>query len=170
MDELLEALVVEEFQPCLTLKEVLQDKLTASDVIDCCKGLIIYEKSSDMVRFIHFTIQKFIEINANNFLPPATHLAKTCLIFLASPEFDEPSPDNRVMPPYVPPKLKFSRFREWPPQLFPYHFAEYAAKFWAVHTRGEAESCFDIQQAFVCFFARSSKAAIVHATANVSFS
>src|SRR5271154_624078 len=74
MEELLEALVVEELEQDLTLDEGLQDKLAPSDVIDCCKSLVIYEKSSGLVRFTHFTVQEYIESKAQKILPPVTHL------------------------------------------------------------------------------------------------
>lgn len=144
MEELLEALVVEELEADLTLEGVLQDKLSPADVIECCKSLVIHEKSSGLVRFTHFTVQEYIESNAQEILPMETHLAKTCLAYLAFPEFDE---------------LKSrSELRHL---LSKYRFGRYVGMFWDDHTRGEAESSLDVQRAFVYVFGRQRKAASV---------
>lgn len=148
MEELLEALVVEELEPELTLEEVLQDKLTPSDVVECCKSLVIYEKSSGLVRFTHFTVQEFIQRNAQEILPPETRLALTCLVYLAFPEFDGPFPAYHT-----------GHTRQQLRQK--YKFIEYAAQSWKNHTKGEAESCPEVQRAFLYAFGRPDKANVL---------
>jgi len=64
MDELLEALVVEEGDQGLEQDYMLD----AAAVIECCKSLVLYEESSGLVRFAHETVQTFIARNIPNLL------------------------------------------------------------------------------------------------------
>ena len=57
MDELLEALVVEDGDQDLQRDDMLQP----TDVIECCKSLVVHEISTGLVRFPHYTVQEFIE-------------------------------------------------------------------------------------------------------------
>lgn len=136
MDELLEALVVEELELDTRLGDVLQDKLTPTDVIECCKSLVIHEKSSGLVRFSHFTVREFIKSNAKEMLPSPTHLAQTCLAYLAFPEFDR----------YCHSLGAIQQRQE------KYRFTRYAARFWADHVRGDPENIFDVQYMFFLDF------------------
>src|SRR5947207_7640783 len=97
MNELLEALVSEEVAPGSTLEESLQCMLSPFDVIECCKSLVIYEKSSGLVRFVHFTVQEFLNTHSPADFPAPTHLAKACLAYLAFPEVNEPCPDKSAI-------------------------------------------------------------------------
>lgn len=147
MDELLEALVVEEveldeIESGLRLEDVLPDVLKPYPVIDCCKSLIIYEESSQLVRFTHFTVQEYITDHLQSCLPSVTHLSKTCLTYLAFPEFEEISfPDDE----YVERRLKN------------YKFNRYAARYWAIHMKGESEDCPDSQKAMRLAFGQDGK-------------
>ena len=127
MNELLEALVTEVVLPNTTLEEALQCLLSPSDIIECCKSLVIYEESSGLVRFAHFTVQEFLNSHAPADFPPQTHLAKTCLAYLAFPEFDEPSPIKSVLQD----------------RLEKYEFSQYAAQYWGRHSQGDAEIKFE---------------------------
>lgn len=141
MEQLLEALVVEELELNLSLDDALQDKLTPFDVIECCKSLVLHEISSDLVRFSHFTVQEFIDKHAEEILPPVTHIARACLAYLDSPEFNLLGLDRITL-------------RE---KLLAYKFSSYASQFWADHIRGEAESCPVVQLAFVSVFGSREK-------------
>lgn len=139
MNMLLEALAVEEFDVTTTLVEVLRDNmLTPSDVIECCKSLVICDKSNGAVRFVHFTVQEFIEKYHSQDLPAVNHLAKTCLAYLSLPEFDEPDPNEFYCTRYN--------------CTAKYEFSSYAFRYWHIHTKGEVESCLDVQRAFLYVF------------------
>lgn len=128
MEALLEALVVEEGD-----RELQRDyMLKPTDVIDCCKSLVIHEISSGFVRFTHYTVEEFIGTIKPRLLP-IIDLAKTCLNYLAISVFDEPYYDL----------LAFLKRAEQ------YKFSSYAAKYWGFYTSGEPEKSYDIQRAVV---------------------
>ena len=78
MDELLEVIVVEDGNQDLETESLIEP----SDVIQCCKSLVLYEESSGIVRFTHETVNDYIKDNID-ILPPVTNLTKTCLSYLA---------------------------------------------------------------------------------------
>jgi ankyrin repeat protein len=135
MDELLEALVVEEGDQDLERESMLD----ASAVVECCKSLVLYEESSGLVRFTHETVQEFVAKNIPNLLQTSV-LAKTCLTYLAFYEFDKPCPEAELL------KKRLERYR----------FLRYAARYWAFHTR-EAEQCRGVQEAILSCLAGESK-------------
>jgi hypothetical protein len=151
MTELLQALILEDVEPDITLDELLLDMLTAADIIECCKSLVVYEESSGLVRFAHFTVHQYITEHASDRLPPATHLAKSCLTCLAIPAFDACS---HLPLPYKP----FVKFR----------FYSYAYSHWAQHTVGEAESLPGIQRVFLMLYHEPHT--LLHVTAILGFS
>lgn len=130
MGELLEALVVEDSEPEDQLDDILKQMIAPIDVIDSCKSLVQYEKSSGLVRFSHDTVQEFIADHIEG-LPPPLHLAKSCLDYLTLDNFDEVHRNSRP-------------------------FRQYAAQFWDVHTR-EAEESHDVQQAALRFLMTPGK-------------
>jgi hypothetical protein len=93
MDELREALVVEEGDHHLE-RDFMVD---SDDVLNVCKGLIEFDASSGLVRFAHFTMEEYIKGNLQDFLPPAVHLAKTCLTYLTMDDFDRPCTDEKSL-------------------------------------------------------------------------
>src|ERR1700737_4476296 len=125
MGELLEALVVEDGDEDLDRDCMLQP----SQVIDCCKSLVVYDKSTELVRFVHYTVQEYIARKVHQELPPATKLALTCLTYLSFQTFS---------------KLEFRSI-----SVSYYQFGKYAAQFWGSHTRGEAERLPQVQQSVV---------------------
>src|SRR5436190_579279 len=54
MNELLEALAVEEFELNQRLDDILHDMLSPRDVIECCKSLVGYDEPSGLISFTHF--------------------------------------------------------------------------------------------------------------------
>jgi hypothetical protein len=123
MDELREALVVEDTEPDITLEELLEDRLSSSDIIECCKSLVIHEDSSGLVRFTHFTAYQFVADHASSRLPPASHLANSCLTYFSS---------HAIM------CLKGRS-----------SFSAYAIEHWEQHTAGDAEGLPSIQRKFL---------------------
>lgn len=131
MDELREALVAEDAEADITLEELLEDRLSSSDIIECCKSLVIHEDSSGLVRFTHFTAYQFIADHASSRLPPASHLANSCLTYFSSHS------------PLVSSALSQSRF------------VSYAIQHWEKHIAGEAEDLPSIQRKFILGFGSS---------------
>jgi len=137
MIELLEALVVEDGDRSLQREEML----TPSEVIACCKSLVIYDDTNGLVRFAHYTVKEFIEVRLQQELPPASDLAKTCLTYLAFDEFETPCTDDKSLQDRI--------------QQF--DFSRYAAQFWASHVKGDAERLDDIQRAIFGILACDNK-------------
>ena len=148
MDELLEALAVgpgEDDSDVDDTDDDDQDRIHGNmlqpfQVIECCKSLVLYDESSGLVRFTHYTVQQFIASHIKQSLPPAIDLAKTCLSYLGFDTFnqvcDSESMEKRVQK---------------------YKFGSYAAQFWALHTKGEVEKSPDVQQAVLRLFASENK-------------
>jgi ankyrin repeat domain-containing protein 50 len=80
MDELLECLVVEDDDVDLERKFMLNP----SEVVRSCQSLVIYNESSGLVQFVHYTVQEFVQSTIQSKLPPSIHLAMTCLTYLQS--------------------------------------------------------------------------------------
>ena len=147
MEELLEALALEEYEPDRSLDNVLENKLMPSDLLECCKSLVVFNNSSGLVRFTHFTVQQFIERHID-MLPPASHLARTCLAYVAfcrseqSIGFSNSSnPSSHSIPLALTTNL----------QKFQLH--GYAFRYCLRHIQGESENCFEVQRAFLLAFA-----------------
>ena len=128
MDELLEALAVEEYLEDASNKEldvnldaILEERSTPTDLVKICKGLVLYDELSGAVRFSHETVDGFVqnELEEKSKLPTSTILAKTCLIYLSSPAFDVPCHDVRSL---------IARLER-------YKFSGYASQYWADHIK-----------------------------------
>jgi hypothetical protein len=127
--------------------------------MDMCRGLAFHDKSSGIVEFIHGTVETFLEQCFNpepgkdtalikddshtgiiNDLRPHflsnIDLAKACLTYLSLDVFDSPCPDERSLQERV---LK-------------YKLSVYAAKHWADHIRGVAETNRDVWDAIFTAF------------------
>jgi hypothetical protein len=143
MDELLEALVVEKGDTDLDRECLLEP----SDVIKCCNSLVVYEESSGFVRFSHETVHDYIKNNMA-ILPANTHLAKSCLTYLAFDVFD-------VFDPKISTKERVQEYK----------FSLYSAQFWGFHAK-EAEECREVQDAVVaCFTSRDRRNTILQTEA-----
>ena len=132
MDELLEALVVEDGDQDLQRDYML----TATDVVECCKSLVVHEISTGLVRFPHFTVQEFIEGIKDSLLPTEV-VARTCLNYLAFDEFGK----------------ECCQYNSLMKRLENYKFSDYAARHVGDHLRGEPENSPNIQEIFVRVFA-----------------
>lgn len=112
--------------------------LTPIEVVECCRGFVVYEESTGYVQFSHETVRKFIERELIANLPTAINIAKTCITYLASVRLE----NHR------------ESVKEW---LQNHKFSQYAAHFWGLHTRGEAEKEPDIQRAVLSILASKSQ-------------
>jgi hypothetical protein len=137
MDELLEVFILEEYsQDAMSgedldegLDTILEYRLAPYDIVETCKGLILYEESSGSVRFSHETVNEFIEKELKQRLPPSITLAKTSLIYLGSKTFDTCYSDEEALK---------ERFRT-------NKFSRYASQYWADHIGGDAKGEEEIQ-------------------------
>ena len=127
MDELLEALVVEEYSQNASgdeeLDAILEYMGTPTEIVDACKGLVLYEELSGSVRFSHETIKGFIKSDLEAKLVAQTSLAKTCLTYLGSKVFDVPCTDRTI----------------FKGRITTYKFSRYASQYWTDHIRGDEE-------------------------------
>ena len=140
MEELLEALVVEEGDGDLE-RECLLEPM---DVITCCNGLVLYEEASGIVRFSHKTVHDYIS-NDVAVLPEKTHLANNCLTYLAFNVFDQPCSEGSSL------EARVQKYR----------FSLYAAQFWGLHAK-ESEECREVQESVIaCFGSKNRRNAIL---------
>jgi hypothetical protein len=138
MEELREALSVQkgddEIQEC--------NLMDAQEIDECCRGLVVWERSSDTVRFTHETVKKFLEKEQFcKLLLSSAEIALVCLIYLNFRVF-EAFQDNK----------EFAMKR-----MLQLKFGSYAAQYWAVHTRGNAESCGSVQETVISLLQSESK-------------
>jgi len=136
MDELLEVLVVEDGDKCLEREGMLKP----SEIVECCKSLVLYEECSGLVRFTHETVQDFIANTVEDSLLSPVDLAKTCLTYLGFDELKEPSADAGA-------------FEQ---RLQDYRFLDYAARYWDFHVR-EAEENSDVQFSLIDLVSTESR-------------
>jgi len=121
MDELCQALVVEDGHPSLE-----SNGKSATSVVDSCLSFVTHDQSTGEVRFIHPSVQRWFKREPQNqkLLAP-DYLAKTCLTYLNFNVFDVPIDVSRVL-----------RGEDLKAQYTdPYPFYGYAAQFWGDHTR-----------------------------------
>src|ERR1700738_3051885 len=83
MEELREALVLQLGDEDLNHEFMIPP----AEIVECCKSLLVHEESSGLVRFTHYTVQRFIADKIHQKLPPISDLAKTCAAYLSLPEF-----------------------------------------------------------------------------------
>ena len=126
IDELREVLAVELDDTYLE-----RDYMFPSEfIVESCQSLVMHDRETGIVRFTHYTIQQFIESTCRPQLLLIVDIAKTCLTYLNFQVFEEgrcPDPEALSL-----------RMEE-------YKFAGYAAQYWSVHTRGEAEKDSSVQ-------------------------
>jgi len=138
MNELREAIVVEPDHKTLNL-----DFLPSPGrLLQCCEGLVVWERTSDTVRFLHSTVKDFIDEEAPPILLPVDYITRICFTYLSFDDFEGgPCADEESMRKRV----------------HKYNFSRYAAQFWVLHTKGEAENEPDIQRAVLSLLASENK-------------
>jgi ankyrin repeat protein len=122
-----------ESQKCKNDDNLLQPE----QVIEVCRGLVVYDESSGLVRFVHYTVQEFIAQHLKQWLQ-TSYLAKTCVDYLAS--FHEPCSSLESI------KSRSEKYK----------FSRYAAGFWGVHAR-EAEDQEVVQRAVLEFLSSDGR-------------
>ena len=140
----------------LTTKELQHALATSSnstDVEECdltdesilmsvCMGIVTVDPESNIIRLVHYTTQEYIErIRETQFPEAQTNIAKTCITYLAFPLFGKPCVNRESM------KERTQRYK----------LSRYAAQFWALHTKGQAENEPDVQRAVVSLLASENK-------------
>jgi hypothetical protein len=138
MGELQEALSVED-----GMKELIpvDDLIHPRYVVECCESLVTHDEETQAVRLTHYTLNDFLYKECGSVLLTSVDLARTCITYLDFSAFDVPCRRKELT-------------RE---RLKNYKFIDYAARFWGVHTQGEAERHEDIQLAVLRTFAAESK-------------
>lgn len=136
MDELLEALAVEEGDSHLQREYMLDP----ADVINCCKSLVSFDDSSGLVRFAHYTVQEFLTKIEKKLLP-SEHLGRVCVTYLSFDVFDEP-------------------FDDWESLIIrkkKYRFSNYVATHLGDHVRGDLEQNLPFQQTLIRYLSSQVK-------------
>jgi hypothetical protein len=141
MRELQEALYVQlDDTPELIEKMLIKPK----DILEACRGLVIWEKSNDTVRFTHQTAEIYLkEKHLPQLQTQQVGLALSCLHYLAFNVFDHLCGTSV----YAMKKLHANRYK----------FMLYAAQFWGIHTRGESEKYPEVQQIVLSLLASENK-------------
>ena len=112
VDELRHALGVEEGSTDLNIQNILP----VETLLRCCLGLVTVEKSSSIVRLVHYTLQEYLSHNPNLFVKPDSRIAEICLTYLNFRHVRSFSPALSSVPPTAP-------------------FVEYASCYWGLHAR-----------------------------------
>jgi ankyrin repeat protein len=94
MAELREAIAVDPIEDiengdddCTDLDE---ESLTEPKIIlDCCGSLVLWEHSTDVVGFAHYTVSEFFAVKADGNIEPEIYLGRTCLTYLCFDVFNE---------------------------------------------------------------------------------
>jgi hypothetical protein len=114
-----------------------EPQFSNDDILEMCQSLVVYEESSGVVRFVHPSVQEFL--NTCNL--SAIHLARTCLTILENNSFDDTCLDWGSMES----RLKRNMF------------CRYFVQFWGFHVRGEAETLPDIQETVIRLLSSEGK-------------
>ena len=108
-------------------------------IIEICQDLLVWDRETDIVNFIHYTAREAVARTFNLYC--ASTLAAICLTYLA---FDE-----------------FENFREGLYNAITrkkeHKFCEYAAHFWGPLAKGEGEKSKDVHQALIRLFGSENK-------------
>jgi hypothetical protein len=137
MEELREALVVKD--GAVDLDHAHLNALPATDIVNWCESLVVYDEASGVVRFSHATVQTFLETET---LLPVNMLAKTTLTYLGFDDFERASWEDLAYQGML---------------LKKYKFTLYAAEFWSLHTRGDPENSPEVQRAVFALLASEGK-------------
>ncbi|KAI9873954.1 MAG: hypothetical protein M1830_010366, partial [Pleopsidium flavum] len=94
-------------------------------LLSVCAGLVVIDKASKVLHFIHRACQEYVERTVPDWFPTAQlEIGKTCLTYLTCNVFlGEPHGSDQGME---------SQMQEYP-------FLRYATEFWGVHVHGEPE-------------------------------
>lgn len=135
IDELLEALAIEDEDKDLERERMYEP----FEAMECCKVIVLYEKPNGLVRFSHWTVLDFVE-HIEEHLPPASDLAKTCLVYLSFDEFNKTCEELDSLAK----------------RALKYKFYSYASQYWGYHTK-DSEDCADIKKGALSLLAADNK-------------
>lgn len=131
MNELREAVLIESGNT--EINTAVMKEITDDIIIRWCRSLLVYEPSSNIVRFNHMTVKEFLESSASKFneyrLFPKD-LARSCLTYLGSKEFETLCEGDESL------LIRMTKYK----------FAKYAGDFWGVHTKDEIQNDDKIQR------------------------
>ena len=136
-----------ELQEALSVEDDMKDLIPVADlihpryVVECCESLVTHDEETQSVRLTHYTLNDFLLAECKSVLLTSVNLARACLTYLDFAEFDVPCREKALLQE----------------RLNTYVFAEYAARFWGVHTQGDAERYEDIRSAFLRISSTASK-------------
>jgi len=118
------------------------DLFPEADLVSVCAGIVTVDPNSNIIRLVHYTTEEYFEhIGKNKFPAVQITISKTCLNYLGLSGFHGPCHDS-------------TWFKQ---RLEKYNFGQYAALFWGLHTRGEAEYEPDVQHAVLSLLACKNK-------------
>src|SRR5579859_4573516 len=137
IDELQEAITIEEGDRGLDK----EDLPLAQTLVEVCGSLIVYDKVSGVVGLTHETVKEFLLSRHSRQLSSEVDIARTCLTCLLFDIFNGPCPSEQSL---------VARLHEC-------SISRYAAQFWGIHTRGEAERNPHIQQAVLSLLTSENK-------------
>jgi hypothetical protein len=137
IEELRELLVVHS--GCKSVDE--KYLLSTQSIIGPCESLILYDKASGQVAFIHFSAREYFLERYDAILPSISELANTCLTYLSFDVFERgPCEDEESL---------YER-------LNTYKASKYVAEYWGMHAK-KAEGIAQVQQAVVVVLASESR-------------
>jgi len=114
VDELCHVLGVEAGSVSLNLRNIP----TAKSLTACTLGLVMVEKSSSIVRLVHYTLHEYLSHNPKLFIKPHSTIAELCLTYLNFRQVRSISPSVHFVP-------------------LPFPFVEYASCYWGTHAKLE---------------------------------
>ena len=117
---------------------------SCEDIQECCRGLVVWDKSSDRVTFLHQTVQQYLAKKVMRELLPVDNIAGACLTYLGFKEFDNPCLDHT--------SVKYRAHQ--------YKFALYAGQFWGIHTRELAEDSCESQRVLLLLASQNKRNSI----------
>jgi len=149
MDELREALAVK-----IGDRHHKENSNSAAAIIDCCLGLVTYEKSTGIIRFIHPSVRRWLDKRRGKLLTERK-LAMTCLTYLNLEVFEEPCHNDASMRKHsdiCKTCLTYSGL----PRL-EHSFASYASLFWMVHSRNVSDGIEDVMELIKELFSQNAE-------------
>jgi len=101
------------------------DSFTEPQVIlECCGSLVLWDHSTDVVGFSHYTVSEFFNTNSNGNIEPEVYIARTSLTYLCFAEFIRGACRS---------------FHEFKMRVIKYRLAPYIARFCGQHISGSKQ-------------------------------
>ena len=142
VDELRHALAVRKGDESFNEESLI----AIEEVLEMCKGLVIFEEHGRHVRLMHSTTLEFFQKQSDRlFKDSAAYVAETCLTYLCLDIFqgkhcsysDPETVDLHAKPGEIVKRWDILSYR-----LLEYPFLDYAAEHWGYHVQGDLEWTF----------------------------